>query len=186
MFTGRTTIMQRCRDGKSRPTKARRSRDEVIADFWARVDKRGPDECWEWQGGRNGKAAKESYGVFWAFGTRLKAHRFAYEITKGELKHGEMACHKCDNPPCCNPAHLFAGTPAVNAQDCKAKGRMNHQCGEARYNATLTDEKVREIRSRYQKRKVGGMGIDRLAELYGVGRTMIYAIVTRQRWAHVE
>lgn len=177
--------MQRCRDGKSRPRKTRRTEQEIIEDFWARVDRKSPAECWEWQGGKNGHG-KDSYGVFWARGTRYKAHRFTFEVSCRKLMRGELACHHCDNPSCCNPSHIYAGTHRDNARDCIERGRRNMERGSDRYNARLNEEKVREIRQLYQKRKVGGMGIDRLSEIYGVGRTMIYAIIKRRRWAHVN
>lgn len=186
MFNGRQIVMRQCRDGKKRPNKSRRTESEITEDFWARVDRGSPDKCWEWKAGRNGKTKLQSYGVFWACRIRHKAHRFAFEISIRKLKHGELVCHTCDNPPCCNPAHLYAGSNRDNVLDCIKRGRRNMERGTKRYNAVLDDRKVREIRQRYQKRKVGGMGIDRLAEIYGVGRTMIYAIIMRRRWAHVN
>jgi hypothetical protein len=97
--------------------------DAVLAEkFWSRVDIRGPDECWEWQGSRS----KKGYGFV---GSRALnkvekyAHRFAYRAAKGPIPDGLVMCHKCDNPPCCNPAHLWPGTVAENAQDMVRKGR---------------------------------------------------------------
>ena len=88
-----------------------------IERFWDRVDKKGPDECWEWFGQKNPKG----YGYVKPYGL---THRFSYELHTGE-KPGELfVCHSCDNPPCVNPAHLWLGTVTDNQRDAKAKGRL--------------------------------------------------------------
>lgn len=178
--------MQECRDGKKRPTKTRRTWEQVIEDFWSRVNRGNPNDCWEWQGGRNGKTQITSYGVFWAWRKKYKTHRFAFEISFRKLRDGECALHRCDNPPCCNPAHLFAGSNLDNFRDAQSKGRIRHERGEDRYNARLTENDIREIRKKYGKRGKGGMTGVALAKLYGVYPTMIHSIVTRRRWKHVK
>lgn len=104
----------------------------LAARFWAKVDVRGPDECWLWK-----RCIAGGYGRFGigsrSDGTRKseRASRVALTLHLGrELSAGMLACHRCDNPECCNPAHLFEGTVQDNAQDCAAKGRTNKPSGE--------------------------------------------------------
>jgi hypothetical protein len=97
---------------------ARTKEPMSIDEFWKNVHK--DDGCWEWQGPR----FWNNYGrVIWN-GRGQNAHRIAYEITFGELPSGKIhVCHHCDNPPCCNPAHLFPGTARDNQMDSSRKGR---------------------------------------------------------------
>ncbi len=88
--------------------------------FWSRVAiTANPDRCWEWLAGK-----AHGYGVHSeGRGKTVGSHRLAYQITYGEFNARLHVCHRCDNPGCCNPNHLFLGTQKDNAKDREAKGR---------------------------------------------------------------
>jgi hypothetical protein len=96
--------------------------------FMSKVDKRGDDECWEWQAGKNPRG----YGQFSFKGRQKMAHRVIWILTNGPIPAGFFICHKCDNPSCVNPAHLFPGTPLDNTRDCISKGRFLFSTRKAR------------------------------------------------------
>jgi hypothetical protein len=94
-------------------------RGSLAERFWAKVERRGPTECWEWRGARKPKG----YGSF-RIGNRVDcAHWVAYRLAVGEVPAGLQVLHSCDNPPCCNPAHLRPGTPLENTRDSIIRGR---------------------------------------------------------------
>ena len=147
--------------------------------FWAKVDKRGPDDCWEWEGCRiNG-----GYGMIRRDsdpkGPRVVAHRLAWELTNGPIPKALLVCHRCDNRPCVNPSHLFLGTQADNIQDSIAKGRFN---GHLHGRRKLSEGEVFEIRRRY----TGSFGEQaKLATEYRVGRSAICSILSGKSWAYL-
>lgn len=121
--------------------------------------------------------------MVWFNSKRYKCHRLAYELSHGPLSPKMQACHTCDNPPCCNPAHLFAGTAKDNTRDCLNKGRANKEMGSDRYNAILTEEQVAIIKAEAPFRKYGwGRAI---AKRFGVTPTAINNIVMGRRWKQV-
>lgn len=158
--------------------------------FWAKVDKgAGAGTCWPWSGRRD---PITGYGSLNIKGHRWQASRVAYELTKGPL-HAN-ACHTCDNPPCCNPDHLFNGTQTDNIADAVAKRRMasgsSHGLhkhpekiakGERHGGARLTEADVIFIR----EAAVRGDRYDDLAERFHVSRPTISEIALGRKWTHV-
>ena len=97
---------------------------ELVARFESKVvrDDCMPNGCHIWTGVKSPKG----YGVTSLNSKSVRAHRVSYTIYNGEIPHGMLVCHRCDNPPCVNPAHLFIGTASDNEQDKLSKGR-NYQ-----------------------------------------------------------
>lgn len=103
--------------------------------FWGSVDKRGEDDCWHWTRGRNTKgyglvhvkSLPEDYERTGRMATQLTAHRVAYYLSRGDMNPADYICHTCDNPSCCNPAHLWLGSQQDNVNDMIAKGRAAWQ-----------------------------------------------------------
>jgi hypothetical protein len=90
----------------------------MTARFWSKVDVREPGECWPWTAYRD----RFGYGSYRELTTEV-AHRVAYQLTNGPVPRGTVVRHQCDNPACCNPAHLLAGSHATNVADRVARRR---------------------------------------------------------------
>lgn len=148
--------------------------------FWKRVLRSDdPEVCWEWSGSRT----PQLYGKFYSRGERYGyAHRFSYRLAFGPIPPGMHVCHRCDNPPCVNPNHLFLGTAVDNAADRDAKGRNGKvgKFGEASRTNVLTEGQVREIIS-----LKGSLSYRKIATRYGVCYSAIKAIMDRRTWSHL-
>lgn len=154
-----------------------RQRTGIAARFWAKVDIQGPDACWRWLGARK----RTGYGnVGGPGGHTMLAHRVAWELTHGPIPVGAFVCHRCDNPPCCNPAHLFIGSPADNMADKAKKGRSPH--GEQHSGARLTESDIRAIRAAWAE---GGMSQSAIARRFSTSQTTVSLVVRGRLWAHV-
>lgn len=151
----------------------------VDARFWRRVDRRGPDECWEWTGTKNA----DGYGQMYAFGRVSGAHRVSWRLHNSDP--GVMhVLHSCDNPGCVNPAHLRLGTNRDNVNDKMARGRhprgADHRVnvGESNGEARLTADQVLAIRedARFHKE---------IAAEYRISRAEVGLIKRHRTWTHV-
>ena len=162
---------------------------EARARFMSHVAVGDADACWPWTAARNEKG----YGVTGIPGRRTtKAHRVAYALHVGDP--GSLCVlHRCDNPPCCNPAHLFLGTKGDNNSDMitKGRGRMGqhaapaidcaYQRGESHHAARLTVEIVRAIRAD----RARGLSYSAIASRHQISTPHAFKIVTRKLWNHV-
>jgi hypothetical protein len=157
--------------------------------FWSKV--RIGDGCWEWTGAKAGRG----YGVIGVGGSRRSggrqdyAHRLSWEMANGPIPHGIFVCHRCDNPRCVRPGHLFLGSVQDNADDMVSKGRQSRgprhadkTRGEAHGRAKLVEADVLAIRAR----RAAGETLMELAAAFGVNHGAISKIANRRTWRHLE
>lgn len=138
-----------------------------------RVPELGP--CWEWKGTRN----VQGYGRIQVRGRTQGAHRIALEGSIGLIPDGKHACHRCDNPPCVNPAHLYAGTPSENTVDFYSRSAIQRPKGEDHPMVKLTSAQAAEIRERYA---AGGISQRSLGREYGVSYATVARIAHGHSW----
>jgi hypothetical protein len=181
----------------------------VLNRFWAKVNKDGPiheehGQCWNWLGGLT-----FGYGNFCALGEG-RAHRVSYIIHNGKIPKGLFVLHKCDNPSCVNPKHLFLGTQKDNVADCVTKGRFatgerspsrvniasrprgenhcfrrnpeKHAKGEGVTGAKLTEEQVKYLRTL----PIKWGDVSRLAREYGISQGQMWKVLHGTKWKHVK
>jgi len=134
-----------------------------------------PDACWNWKGAGKGNG----YGHCTVGSANFTAHKASFLLFKGDVPDGFDVCHRCDNPACCNPAHLFIGTHQDNNADKVAKRRHAH--GSAMATAKLTDEDVLEIR-RLSELKMANKDI---GALYAIRPCTVHDIIRRRSWTHI-
>lgn len=158
------------------------ARSDVQERFWSKVDKSaGPAGCWVWMAGRY----NTGYGSFMVkkeLGDFL-AHRISYAMIYGIDPADLFVCHHCDNPVCCNPAHLFLGTDQDNKSDMVRKGRQGAARGAESAKAKFTPIEVLSIRERYAD---GGVTCLEIAVEYGVNETTISGIVRGETYKEVN
>ncbi len=138
----------------------------IPEDVWNKINIQNSDECWIWQGYKD----KDGYGAIDINKKIYKAHRLIYELSYGSIPKGKLVCHICDNPPCCNPHHLFLGTNKDNSEDRDNKKR---QFSKLKYSQV---EEIRKLYStgKYLQRELG--------EMYGVSRVCITNLLNYTRW----
>jgi hypothetical protein len=167
-------------------------RPEHIERFLSRITKTAT--CWLW----NARCFPNGYGQFRIDKRQLGAHRVSWAIHHGEFPDASLCvCHRCDNPACVNPSHLWLGTHQENAADKKAKGRANNPHGqrhgsylhpestakgERNGQALLSAQQVAAIRETYSR---GGVRQKDLALQFGIGQTTVSAIIRKTNWTHV-
>lgn len=141
--------------------------------FWEKVEKKDDDSCWIWLG----HIDKYGYGKFWNY----LSHRFAWIDAYGDIPNGMYVCHRCDNPSCVNPKHLFLGTQFDNMRDMVSKGRIHDHHGQNNPKAKLTESDVREIYRLHN----GGMSGYKIAKMFSVTQTAIRSVIIGKTWKHI-
>jgi hypothetical protein len=162
------------------------SQSEVAIRFWPKVRViADEDSCWVYTGYTRDRR-NEEYGSFKTSAERTElAHRVAFGLMHPDELMPPVVLHSCDNPPCCRPKHLIAGTQADNVADATRKGRMRgktHQAGEANDSAVLTNKIVIEARRRYSM----GESVGKLAEAFGVAQGTLQGALSGNTWAHID
>lgn len=150
----------------------------TLADrFWAKVDKSG--ECWVWTAAHNGR---RGYGGVQADGRWKRASRVSWEMENGPIPDGLHVLHRCDNPPCVRPDHLFLGTQSDNNHDRDRKGRGRWSPGEANGCHKLTNADILDIR------RLSSSGVSRaaIASMFNINKNTVSGISTRRTWKHVN
>lgn len=146
----------------------------IIERFESKVELIPFSTCHHWVGATNPKG----YGNFLVDRKIEKAHRVAYMLYVGVIPDGMVICHKCDNPSCVNPDHLFLGTYQDNHDDMYRKGRDKHAVGENQGASKLSESDVIEIRSLSLTQRV-------IAKMYGISHSQVHRIKTLKDWKHV-
>lgn len=152
---------------------------DIVERIRSRVKVNETTGCWEWQGAKN----THGYGHMGYDGKSHQTHRLIFFALNPDVSKSLWVLHRCDNPACNNPDHLFPGTPAINSRDRENKGRGNQRGtpGEKHTQAKLTESNVREILVRLSQ---GDRQVDIAAD-FGVNRTCITKIKTGESWRHV-
>lgn len=170
--------------------KARSKKRDAVFEplFWAQVKVGDVQECWPWMAHRK----QNGYGEINFLGKQQSSHRVAYILTYGRINNGYYVCHRCDNKPCCNPLHLFVGTPKDNTQDCINKGLMPRAIGEKNGmfgrrgskspSSVLTEAQVIEMRRKYA---TGIFTQHQLAKQYDTTQINVSVICRRKTWTHI-
>lgn len=153
----------------------------INARFYARVKEQDPNDCWPWIGNIDSRG----YGVLCVTISkgrylRVKAHRLAYMIFYGKFDKKLFVCHKCDNPGCVNPHHLFLGTCRDNIRDRDSKGRQAR--GETSGVSMLTEQDVKEI----WRLRASGMRQKEIGERVQISKEQVSSVLTSRAWVHVN
>lgn len=140
-------------------------------------DERG---CWEFSGHKN----RQGYGRARVKGKLTRMHRWSYDLVKGPIPPGLHVLHKCDNPPCINPDHLFLGTDEDNVRDREAKGRGVRKKGTSHWKSQLTEEDVKAIRK--ARKRQPPTSLKTLSKIYNVKESAISHAALGKSWKHLD
>lgn len=151
--------------------------ESQIAQFWSLVERGDGDSCWAWTGG---SSTQMHYGSMSVNGSSEYAHRLSWEIATGFHPGSQCVLHKCDNPKCIRPSHLFLGSRQDNIADKVAKGRQPH--GSRVGGAKLSDEIVSRILTAFSTKDTGALELSRE---YGVQESTLRSILRGETWIHV-
>ena len=155
----------------------------TLTDFWNLVDKTtNPNGCWEWQGPRqSSKQGSLWHGIFSlsAVASTKLTHRLSWIIHFGQIPKNQCVLHKCDNPACVNPSHLFLGTQIDNVNDMMQKGRHADQKGIKSVHAKLTENDVKWIRAN------SNLNSKDLGAKFGVSGASINDVKKYRSWTHI-
>ena len=151
--------------------------------FWAKVDEPDSNDCWNW----NSANSHGGYGAFGWKGKIVRAPRLSVIDSEGSIPDHLLVLHRCDNPPCVNPKHLYLGTAQNNSSDMVRRGRSKKGnagvVGENHGMAILSEVNVLDIRKRYS---TGGYSQRGLAREFGVARSTIVGVIKRRNWKRLK
>lgn len=167
---------------KARAVKIANLNSRFWERFWNRVDKTG--DCWNWMGSLN----LSGYGQVKLLRKAKMCHRITFEVTFGPIPEGMQVCHRCDNPRCVRPEHLFLGTPKNNVDDCISKNRRRYKHGsvpkrkgEFNGRAKLIESVVDELRKRTWNYGDKAKEARRL----GISASTINWVLSGRTWSHI-
>lgn len=150
--------------------------DSVKQRFLAKIEKQ-PSGCWQW----TASTAKGGYGQFNVGGKNWKAHRLSWILHGGADPEGLCVCHKCDNPRCVNPDHMFLGTHLDNVRDKISKGRCGHTGARGALNGAV---KVRDVPVEQIKQlKAEGKTVREIGPMFGLSKSTISNIINGKHWS---
>ena len=155
----------------------------AIARFWSKVNKNAENGCWVFTGAKH----DWGYGIFYVDEKRrlVRAHRFSYWLHFGPYPKDKFVLHKCDNPPCVNPDHLFLGTQLDNVRDCLSKSRFRSapHDGMNNPNRKLNELEVKAVKFFYS---MGSVYQRELGEIFGVTQNAISKIIRGDNWSSLK
>jgi predicted DNA-binding protein YlxM (UPF0122 family) len=149
--------------------------EQTASRFWSKVNMTSDDSCWTWKA----STRRRGYGGFALDGKTRAAHRVSWMLANGAIPDGMLVCHRCDNPSCVRPNHLFLGSQQENVDDMIGKGRDAR--GQRHARRVLTEHQVREI----HRMLLDGVSWREIAKAFGMSKRAIESIAHNQTWAHL-